>query len=248
MPRPRRIHAADVLQTVHMVCMRGGLREQGVVEDLSSLACYLAAVVHDFEHKGVNNDYLVRAALGWLGWLCQLCWGSCSGACSRSCSRGMHVHICTQLCAPECSLDAHAAWLGLRGGSMLSGADKWKSARSAALDSGHQVTTHIADLPHSPHPHPPYPHHTTLHHTTQHTTHNTTRHSPTPHHHHLQVRVSDSLAILYNDRSPMENHHLAASFDVLNQDDYNFAKKVWRQCLPACLLPGYCWLLLVRRC
>lgn len=56
---PCRIHAADVLQTVHMVCTRGGLRELGVVEDLSVLACYLAAVVHDFEHKGVNNDYLV---------------------------------------------------------------------------------------------------------------------------------------------------------------------------------------------
>lgn len=36
------------------------------------------------------------------------------------------------------------------------------------------------------------------------------------------VRVSDSLAILYNDRSPMENHHLAASFQLMHSDEYNF--------------------------
>jgi hypothetical protein len=40
------------------------------------------------------------------------------------------------------------------------------------------------------------------------------------------VRVSDSLAILYNDKSPMENHHLAAAFNLLSEDDFNFTRKM----------------------
>lgn len=28
------------------------------------------------------------------------------------------------------------------------------------------------------------------------------------------------------DRSPMENHHLAASFQLVNSDEYNFMPKV----------------------
>ena len=40
------------------------------------------------------------------------------------------------------------------------------------------------------------------------------------------IRVSDGLAVLYNDRSPMENHHLAASFQLMNSDEYNFLRKM----------------------
>lgn len=40
------------------------------------------------------------------------------------------------------------------------------------------------------------------------------------------IRVSDDLAVLYNDRSPMENHHLAASFQLLNSEEFNFMRKV----------------------
>jgi hypothetical protein len=36
------------------------------------------------------------------------------------------------------------------------------------------------------------------------------------------VRTSDKLAIRYNDRSPQENHHLAASFDLLGKDELNW--------------------------
>jgi hypothetical protein len=42
----------------------------------------------------------------------------------------------------------------------------------------------------------------------------------------LQVRVSDPLAILYNDRSPMENHHLASAFALLNSEDHNFMRRI----------------------
>eukprot|EP00197_Chlamydomonas_leiostraca_P012061 CAMPEP_0202862862 /NCGR_PEP_ID=MMETSP1391-20130828/3738_1 /ASSEMBLY_ACC=CAM_ASM_000867 /TAXON_ID=1034604 /ORGANISM="Chlamydomonas leiostraca, Strain SAG 11-49" /LENGTH=1034 /DNA_ID=CAMNT_0049542445 /DNA_START=106 /DNA_END=3210 /DNA_ORIENTATION=+ len=36
------------------------------------------------------------------------------------------------------------------------------------------------------------------------------------------VRSGDSLALLYNDASPMENHHLATTFQLLAQEPYNF--------------------------
>ena len=36
------------------------------------------------------------------------------------------------------------------------------------------------------------------------------------------VRLGDGLAITYNDRSPLENHHLAAAFGLLGLDEYNF--------------------------
>jgi hypothetical protein len=50
------------------MCTRGGLCEQGVVDDMALLSCYLAAIIHDYEHKGVNNDYLVRGLGGYLLW------------------------------------------------------------------------------------------------------------------------------------------------------------------------------------
>lgn len=96
-PYHNRVHASDVLRSMHVLMIRGGLNKY-VLDDFSALSCYLSALVHDFEHKGVNNDFLIRA--------------------------------------------------------------------------------------------------------------------------------SDPLAILYNDRSPMENHHLAAAWSLLNSDDYNFLGRV----------------------
>lgn len=55
-----RIHAASVLQTMHMLLHYGGLKQNGIVDGIASLACYIAAAVHDFEHGGVNNDFLMR--------------------------------------------------------------------------------------------------------------------------------------------------------------------------------------------
>eukprot|EP00798_Chlamydomonas_sp_ICE-L_P023521 gene23521-9044_t len=40
------------------------------------------------------------------------------------------------------------------------------------------------------------------------------------------VNSSDSLAIRYNDRAPMENHHLAAAFDLLQRPEYNFLSEM----------------------
>ncbi|GAX75245.1 hypothetical protein CEUSTIGMA_g2690.t1 [Chlamydomonas eustigma] len=104
-PYHNRMHAADVLQSLHVLLCQGGLRQGNICDDLSMLSCYLAAIIHDYQHKGVNNDFLVR--------------------------------------------------------------------------------------------------------------------------------TGDNLAILYNDRSPMENHHLAATFQLLNSDQYNFLPKIQHKAMEA---------------
>ncbi|KAF5830629.1 hypothetical protein DUNSADRAFT_14253 [Dunaliella salina] len=96
-PYHNRVHAADVLRSLHVLVLRGGLIDYGYCDDINLFSCYLSSIIHDYEHKGVNNDYLVR--------------------------------------------------------------------------------------------------------------------------------VSDDLAVLYNDRSPMENHHLAASFQLMNREEFNFMPK-----------------------
>lgn len=50
------------------------------------------------------------------------------------------------------------------------------------------------------------------------------------------------LQLLYNDLSPMENHHLAASFQIMAQDQFNFLARAPPQvcgghCVCACGLP-----------
>ena len=85
-------HAADVLRSLHVLGSQGGIFAQSHMTETDVLSMYLAAVMHDFEHKGeqplgilpgcrtflcdrssnpnlspfhaegVNNDYLVRTA------------------------------------------------------------------------------------------------------------------------------------------------------------------------------------------
>ena len=38
----------------------------------------------------------------------------------------------------------------------------------------------------------------------------------------LQIRSGDPLALLYNDCSPMENHHVSAAYTLLRESQYNF--------------------------
>lgn len=40
------------------------------------------------------------------------------------------------------------------------------------------------------------------------------------------VNSLDVLAVRYNDRSPLENHHLAAAFTLMRQPDYDFVCNV----------------------
>ncbi|KAF6253310.1 hypothetical protein COO60DRAFT_1547491 [Scenedesmus sp. NREL 46B-D3] len=59
-PYHNAMHAADVLQTYNAIIHRGGLMP-GYVDPLHLMACYTAAVVHDFEHGGLTNDFLVNS-------------------------------------------------------------------------------------------------------------------------------------------------------------------------------------------
>ena len=36
------------------------------------------------------------------------------------------------------------------------------------------------------------------------------------------IRSSDPLALLYNDASPLENHHVAAAFTLMHEEPYAF--------------------------
>lgn len=61
-PYHNRIHAADVLRTLHVINTRGGVGEAlDKAQDIAIIGTYLAAIIHDFEHKGVNNDFLVKS-------------------------------------------------------------------------------------------------------------------------------------------------------------------------------------------
>lgn len=44
---------------MHCLLTRGGLHKR-LGEDVAIFASYLAAITHDYEHKGLNNDFLVR--------------------------------------------------------------------------------------------------------------------------------------------------------------------------------------------
>jgi cAMP-specific phosphodiesterase 4 len=51
------LHASDVLQTIHAFLQTSGL--VAMLSQLEVLAILVAAVVHDVDHPGVNNPYLV---------------------------------------------------------------------------------------------------------------------------------------------------------------------------------------------
>jgi len=60
-PYHNKMHAADVLQTMHVLLHRGGL-VPGYADPLYLMACYIAAIIHDYEHLGLTNDFLVNSA------------------------------------------------------------------------------------------------------------------------------------------------------------------------------------------
>ena len=57
-PYHNRVHAADVLQSTYLLVTQGLM--PGFSGKLELLAALVAAVIHDFEHSGVNNNFLVR--------------------------------------------------------------------------------------------------------------------------------------------------------------------------------------------
>eukprot|EP00195_Chlamydomonas_chlamydogama_P016231 CAMPEP_0202895694 /NCGR_PEP_ID=MMETSP1392-20130828/4846_1 /ASSEMBLY_ACC=CAM_ASM_000868 /TAXON_ID=225041 /ORGANISM="Chlamydomonas chlamydogama, Strain SAG 11-48b" /LENGTH=1234 /DNA_ID=CAMNT_0049580803 /DNA_START=259 /DNA_END=3963 /DNA_ORIENTATION=- len=61
-PYHNSMHAADVLQSMHVLLHRGGL-VPGYARPVEVFACYLAAMVHDYGHIGVTNDFIINAGL-----------------------------------------------------------------------------------------------------------------------------------------------------------------------------------------
>ncbi len=47
---------------MHMLLTQpGGLRDRGIVDEAAAFSCYMAAIIHDFQHQGVQlpmNDAL----------------------------------------------------------------------------------------------------------------------------------------------------------------------------------------------
>ncbi|KAA6427408.1 MAG: hypothetical protein FRX49_02072 [Trebouxia sp. A1-2] len=51
-------HVASVVQMTHLLLHQGGVAK--VMTDSQICSTYYAALIHDFEHLGVNNDYLIK--------------------------------------------------------------------------------------------------------------------------------------------------------------------------------------------
>ena len=56
-------HVADVLQSMHCLLSRGGISK--FVTRFEKFAGLFAAIVHDFEHRGFNNDFLIKTVDDW---------------------------------------------------------------------------------------------------------------------------------------------------------------------------------------
>ena len=54
------IHAASVVQMTHMLLCHGGLIKTGLITKNQHLSSYWSAAVHDYEHGGLNNDFLIK--------------------------------------------------------------------------------------------------------------------------------------------------------------------------------------------
>jgi hypothetical protein len=61
-------HVADVVQSIHCLIVRGGM--QRFVGRLELLAALLAACIHDFEHRGFNNDFLIKTQVCMCAFVC----------------------------------------------------------------------------------------------------------------------------------------------------------------------------------
>ncbi|GFR48408.1 hypothetical protein Agub_g10302 [Astrephomene gubernaculifera] len=60
-PYHNAVHAADVLQTLHVI-IHGAQMHVNYLDHLGLLAAYFAAIVHDYGHPGLTNDFLVSTS------------------------------------------------------------------------------------------------------------------------------------------------------------------------------------------
>ena len=61
-PYHNHLHAADVTQSTHILMQSTALME--VFTPLEAMAAILACAVHDVDHPGVTNQYLINTSKG----------------------------------------------------------------------------------------------------------------------------------------------------------------------------------------
>ena len=61
-PYHNHLHAADVTQSTHILMQSTALME--VFTPLEAMAAILACAVHDVDHPGVTNQYLINTSNG----------------------------------------------------------------------------------------------------------------------------------------------------------------------------------------
>ena len=54
------VHVASVVQMTHMLLCHGGILKSGAMTPSQHWASLWSALVHDFEHGGLNNDFLIK--------------------------------------------------------------------------------------------------------------------------------------------------------------------------------------------
>ena len=59
------VHAASVLQMMHMLLCHGGVLKSNAMSKAQYMSSYWSAITHDFEHGGLNNDFLIKTASPW---------------------------------------------------------------------------------------------------------------------------------------------------------------------------------------
>ncbi|KAL3155900.1 putative 3',5'-cyclic phosphodiesterase pde-3 [Trebouxia sp. C0010 RCD-2024] len=61
-PYHNSIHATSVLQMTHMLLHHGGVLKSRAVSKAQYMSSYWSAITHDYEHGGLNNDFLIKTA------------------------------------------------------------------------------------------------------------------------------------------------------------------------------------------
>ena len=60
------IHVASVLQMTHLLLCHGGIMKSNALSSNDLVSGYWSAVTHDYEHGGLNNDFLIKTLTHWL--------------------------------------------------------------------------------------------------------------------------------------------------------------------------------------